>query len=159
MNDLWLNIKAWAQRILLALLVIYFGLYIYKNSGMTVKLWWWFRPEFQTTVFVLTSGAFVVGILFTFLATTTLRTLKQIREMRHRGRQERLEKDIEEMKNKAAMLQTRPGGFVGDNRRCERHRAGYEEVHSNIEHRTSNVERRNLNVELSVQVHCCRLDD
>jgi hypothetical protein len=39
-----------------------------------------------------------------------LRTVKQIRELRHRGRQEKIERDINEMKAKAAMLQTRPAG-------------------------------------------------
>jgi uncharacterized integral membrane protein len=116
MNDIWLSIKAWTQRILLALLVIYCGLYIYNNSGTTVVLWWWFKHEHATTVFLLTAGAFVAGVVFTILAGTALRTLKQIREMRHRGRQERLERDIEDMKTKAAMLQTRPGGIAGDNK-------------------------------------------
>ena len=114
MNELWLSIKAWTQRILLAALVIYAGLYVYKNSGTPVKFWFWFNREDSTSVFFLTSGAFFAGIIFTILAGTALKTLKQIRDLRSRGRQEKIERDLNEMKTKAAMLQTRPAGGLGD---------------------------------------------
>jgi hypothetical protein len=110
MNEIWLSIKAWTQRLLLAALVIYAGLYIYNNSGTTVKFWYWFKHEHETTVFFLTSGAFLAGAIFTILSATALKTVSQIRELRHRGRQEKIERDISEMKAKAAMLQTRPPG-------------------------------------------------
>ncbi len=111
MNEIWLNIKAWTQRLLLAALVIYAGLYVYNNSGTTVSFWYWFKHEHSTTVFFLTSGAFLAGVIFTVLASTALKTLKQIRDLRHRGRQDKIERDIEDMKTKAAMLQTRPAGL------------------------------------------------
>jgi lysylphosphatidylglycerol synthetase-like protein (DUF2156 family) len=108
MNEIWLSIKAWTQRLLLAALVIYAGLYIYKKNDKPATFWFWFNHEPSTTVFFLTSVAFLAGVVFTILAATALKTLKQIRELRHRGRQEKIERDINEMKTKAAMLQTRP---------------------------------------------------
>ena len=108
MNEVWLSIKAWTQRLLLAALVIYFALYVYNNSGTSVSFWFWFKHEHATTVFFLTSGAFLAGMIFTILVSTALKTLRQIRELRGRSRQDKLERDISEMKAKAAMLQTRP---------------------------------------------------
>jgi uncharacterized integral membrane protein len=108
MNEVWLSIKAWTQRLILAALVIYAVLYVYNNSGEPVQFWYWFKHEHSTTVFFLTSGAFLAGVVFTILASTALKTIKQIRELRSRGRQEKIERDLNEMKTKAAMLQTRP---------------------------------------------------
>jgi hypothetical protein len=108
MNDFWLSLKAWTQRLILAALVVYAALYIYNNSGEPVHFWIWFKHEPSTSVFFLTSGAFLAGVVFTILASTALKTIKQIRELRSRGRQEKIERDLNEMKTKAAMLQTRP---------------------------------------------------
>jgi hypothetical protein len=108
MNEVWLSIKAWTQRLLLAALAIYAALYIYHNSGEPVKFWYWFKPEHETTVFLLTTGAFFAGIVCTILVVTALRTIQQVRDLHSRGRQEKMERDVAEMKAKAAMLQTRP---------------------------------------------------
>ena len=103
MNELWLSIKAWTQRILLALLAIYAGFYVYNNSGTDVKFWFWFHHEHSTTVFLLTSAAFVAGIIFTILVSTAIKTLRQIRDLRGRGRQDRIEKEIIDMKTVSAI--------------------------------------------------------
>jgi lysylphosphatidylglycerol synthetase-like protein (DUF2156 family) len=108
MNDLWLNIKAWTQRLILAAVVIYAVLYVYNNTGHPVEFWWWFKHTHSTTVFLLTSGAFLAGIVFTILVSTAFKTIRQIRGLHSRSRQDKLEREIEEMKAKAAMLQTRP---------------------------------------------------
>jgi hypothetical protein len=108
MNEVWLSIKAWTQRLILAALVLYAGIYIWKNSDEPVKFWFWFKHEHETTVFILTTGAFFAGVVVTILISTALKTIRQIRELRSRGRHEKLERDMEEMKAKAAMLQIRP---------------------------------------------------
>jgi uncharacterized integral membrane protein len=107
MNEVWLSVKSWTQRLLLAALVLYAVLYIYNNT-YEVKFWFWFKHEHETTVFLLTSGAFLAGVIFTILASTALKTIRQVKDLHSRGRQEKLERDISEMKAKAAMLQTRP---------------------------------------------------
>ena len=108
MNDVWLEIKAWTQRLILAALVIYAALYIYNNSGTPVKFWYWFNHEQSTTVFFLTSGAFVAGAIFVILLSTAIKTLRQLRALHSTSRQDKIERDLQEMKTKAAMLQTRP---------------------------------------------------
>ena len=113
MNEIWLSIKSWTQRLILAALVIYAGVFVYKNSQQPVSFWYWYDHSRSTTVFILTAGAFAAGIIFTILLSTALKTLKQIRELRSRSRHEKMERDLEEMKAKAAMLQTRPAGSAG----------------------------------------------
>jgi uncharacterized integral membrane protein len=113
MNEIWLGIKAWTQRLIIAALVLYAILFVYNNSGEAVEFWFWFKHSHRTTVFFLTAGAFVTGIIFTILVSTALRTLKQIRDLRSRSRRDQMERDVADMKAKAAMLQTRPVGGEG----------------------------------------------
>ncbi len=108
MNEVWLSIKAWTQRLILAAVVVYAILYIYNNNDEPVKFWFWVHRVHQTTVFLLTTGAFFAGVIVTILVSTALKTIRQIRDLRSRSRHEKLERDMEEMKAKAAMLQTRP---------------------------------------------------
>ena len=44
------------------------------------------------------------------LATTTFRTIRQIRDLRARSRTARLEDEVRDMRSKAAMLKTKPSG-------------------------------------------------
>jgi lysylphosphatidylglycerol synthetase-like protein (DUF2156 family) len=108
MNEVWLSIKAWTQRLILAAAVVYAGLFFYKNNDQPVKFWYWFKPEHESTVFMLSTAAFFAGVICTIVANTALKTIRQIKELRSRGRQEKMEREISEMKTKAAMLQTRP---------------------------------------------------
>jgi lysylphosphatidylglycerol synthetase-like protein (DUF2156 family) len=108
MNELWLTIKGWAKAILFSIVLIYAILFVFKNSGKPVDFWWWFDHEKATSVFFLTSGAFVAGMLFTIILTTSFKTMRQIRDLRSRSRQEKLERNLNEMAAKAALLQTRP---------------------------------------------------
>jgi lysylphosphatidylglycerol synthetase-like protein (DUF2156 family) len=112
MNEIWLSIKAWTQRLIIAALVIYAGLF-FSNNRETVTLWYWFKHDHQTTVFLLAGSAFIVGVIFAILMSTALKTLKQIRDLRSRSRHEKMERDLEDMKAKAAMLQTRAAGSGG----------------------------------------------
>ena len=110
MNELWLAIKAWAKGIVFSIVLVYAILFVYNNSGETVKFWWWFSHIKETSVFFLASGAFAIGILFTLIVITTYKTMRQIRDLRSRSRQDKLERNLAEMTAKAAMLQTRPAG-------------------------------------------------
>jgi uncharacterized integral membrane protein len=107
MNEIWLSIKSWTQRLILAALVIYAGVFVYKNR-QPVSFWYWYHHSRSTTVFVLTAGAFAAGMIFMLLLSTALKTLRQIRDLRARGRNEKMERELADMKAKAAMLQTRP---------------------------------------------------
>jgi lysylphosphatidylglycerol synthetase-like protein (DUF2156 family) len=108
MQNLWQNIKLWTKLILTAAVLLYVLLFVYNNTGTDVKLWWWFGHEPQASVFLLTIGAFFVGVIATILIRTLWKTLRQIRNMQDRSRTGKLEREVAEMKTKAAMLQTRP---------------------------------------------------
>jgi uncharacterized integral membrane protein len=109
MNELWLSIKVWTQRILLAAVAIYAFIFVIQNNKDPVDFWFWFKHDpAKTTVFILTAIAFVAGMVVMLLLSTALRTVKQVKELRSRSRQEKMERELADMKAKAAMLQTKP---------------------------------------------------
>lgn len=105
MGDLWIKIKFWIKTTLISVLVVYTGLFIYNNSGVSrqVTFWWWINQEPQTSVFVLAFISFLAGIFSTLLVRTTFTTLKQFRLMKAAKAQ----RELAEMQSKAAKLQTR----------------------------------------------------
>jgi uncharacterized integral membrane protein len=114
MGNFWLKFKVWTKGILVALLVLYVLAFMLKNTGQApVKLWFWFNTELTISPLLLVFTTFLIGIVFAILARTTFTTIRQIRELRHRSRTDKLEREVADMKNKAAMLQTRPGGAGG----------------------------------------------
>jgi lysylphosphatidylglycerol synthetase-like protein (DUF2156 family) len=114
MNDLWLSIKIWTQRLLLAAVAIYAIFFVLNNSGDKVDFWFWFKHEpAKTTVFLLSAMAFAAGMVVMLLLSTAIRTVKQVRELRSRSRQEKMERELADMKAKAAMLQTKPSAGTG----------------------------------------------
>jgi uncharacterized membrane protein len=109
MGNLWLKIKVWTKVILFGLLLIYLIFFVMKNSEQKVRPWFWFTlPQSETSVLKLVLVAFVSGVLGTILVRTTFNTVRQIREIQRRNRSEKLERGLEEMKMKAAMLRSRP---------------------------------------------------
>ena len=52
--------------------------------------------------------SFFAGVISTILIRTTWRTLRQVRNLRDRSRGQRMERELAEMKQKAATLQTKP---------------------------------------------------
>jgi uncharacterized integral membrane protein len=119
MGNLWLKIKVWTKVIAFALVLIYVTLFIINNSENQARLWFWFGrgKEVTTSVLKLVAITFFVGILVAVLTRTTLRTIRQIQDLR--GRQaaaqkerelERRGKQLNDMETKAAMLRPRPDG-------------------------------------------------
>ena len=108
MGNLWLKIKIWTKGLLFGAVALYTLLFLYNNSGREpVKFWYWFSREPQQPPLVLVFVSFLAGVVVTLLLSTTFKTLRQIRELRSKGRLERLEREHAEMKAKAAMLQTK----------------------------------------------------
>ncbi len=108
MVTVWENIKLWTKLLLTSAVLLYLLLFVYNNSGQPVKFWWWFERTPETSVFFLTAGAFFAGVVMTILVRTLWKTLRQIRHMQDRSRSDRLEREVADMKSKAARLQTRP---------------------------------------------------
>jgi hypothetical protein len=107
-GSLWLKIKVWTKVVVFFGLLLYSGLFIVMNSARPVKPWFWFGRDPDTSVLILVLCAFLTGVVGTILLRTTFKTLRQVREMRERGRADRLQREMEQMKAKASRLRSRP---------------------------------------------------
>lgn len=105
---MWLKIKIWTKALIFGALVIYTLVFLLKNSEENANIWYWFfKPKYEVSVLLLTFFAFTFGVIGTLLVRTTFATIRQIREARARSRTDRLEREVADMKTKAAMLKTR----------------------------------------------------
>src|SRR5207244_13186551 len=109
MGNFWLKIKVWSKVLVVSALALYGLMFILKNSGQSVKFWFWFfKDPYETSLLLLVFCTFLAGVIAAILIRTSFKTIRQIREMRQRSRSERLARDVEEMKTKAVRLQTKP---------------------------------------------------
>jgi uncharacterized integral membrane protein len=108
MGSVWLKIKVWTKVILVSALIAYVLLFILKNSEKPVTFWFWFGRQYDTSLLFLLFFTFLSGVLAAILVRTLFTTMRQIRELRSRGRTERMERDLADMKLKAGRLQTKP---------------------------------------------------
>jgi len=110
MGNLWLKITAWAKVTALVAVVVLIVIFIILNLSAVVepKLSLIFiaydRPNLLL-VLLLTS---IISIVAWSLIGTVVKTVRQFRESRRRGFEVKLAKDLDEMRAKAAKLQTRP---------------------------------------------------
>lgn len=107
MNNVWLKIKVWTKLTVFVLFAVYVLLFFFSNSGQSVKLWVFFGTIYEISVLVLVFLTLAIGVIGTLLVGTVRNTIKQVRELRARGRAQQMEQDLAEMKAKAAKLQTR----------------------------------------------------
>ncbi len=107
MGNLWLKIKIWTKGITITLVLLYLLVFVIKNNR-PVPFWWWVNHEDEHSMLLLVLISFAAGAVVTVLLRTTLRTLRQIRELRTRSRTDKLERDLADMKEKASRLQTKP---------------------------------------------------
>ncbi len=116
MSSLWLKIWIWTKIAVFSLLTIYLLLFLYNNSDRTTHVWFWFRRDPEILTLLLAVVAFLTGVLGTILVRTTFKTLRQIRDVRERSRSERLEREVTDMRTKAAMLKTREATIADEAR-------------------------------------------
>ena len=69
--------------------------------------WVWYNRQIDLSVLLLALVSFVIGVLGTILSRTTFKTVRQLRELREKTRSQRLEREVAEMRSKAAMLRSR----------------------------------------------------
>ena len=108
MGNLWLKIKIWTKVAMAAFITLYLLVFIIKNDDQHAKFWYWYNSSYEGSLLFLVLFAFLIGGLVALLATTTFRTIRQIRELRVRNRANKLEREVADMRAKAAMLQTKP---------------------------------------------------
>ncbi len=135
MNSVWQKFLAIVKFVVLGLLLIHVIMFIVLNISAVVSEQLsliyrkYDRPNFLL-VMLLTS---VLSIFGWWLFRITLKTIRQINESNSRARTSKLERDMAEIKSKAAMLQTKPaarhiknclsvGLFVHDDRKRRAHR-------------------------------------
>jgi uncharacterized integral membrane protein len=108
MGSIWLKIKIWTKVSFFALILIYVLIFVAKNSTEKVSFWYWFNRSADTSVLLFSLYAVLSGIVFTVLVSTTLKTIRQVRELRGKGRIDRIDREMADMKAKAAMLREKP---------------------------------------------------
>ena len=111
---MWLKVKIWTKGLIFGALVVYVLVFLLKNSDENAHIWYWFfKSKYTVSVLLLTFFAFVAGVRGTPLVRTTLTTIRQIRVARTRSRTDRLEREVADMKAKAAMLKTKSSAAGG----------------------------------------------
>ncbi len=110
MSNAWLKIKVWTKIGIVVLVLVYATFFVVNNSEKEATVWllWNKWPEVKTTSLKLVVITFLLGAMVAVLTRTALRTVRQIRELKTRQKAEKIEKDIADMKAKAAMLRARP---------------------------------------------------
>jgi hypothetical protein len=108
MANLWLKFKVWSKISLFAAALIYVLTFIAENASIDVHIWVWFGKRIDSTLLKLAPCLLLTGVVGTLLVRMAFSTVRQIREMRQRGRQEQLHKDVADMRSKAEKLQTKP---------------------------------------------------
>jgi hypothetical protein len=109
--NLWLRIKIWTKIILFSLLLIYILFFVGKNSGKTVEFWYWYNATLKSSLLLFTCITFITGAIVALLLRTISKTLGQMSEVNRLT----AERELAEMKAKAAMLQTRPPATTAPN--------------------------------------------
>lgn len=107
MSSMWLKVKIWTKVAVFVLITIYLLVFCLKNNDRTVQFWYWYNRAPDASVLLLVTLAFLFGVAVAILVRMMFRTISQYREMRNKSRTERLEREVSDMKTKAAMLQTR----------------------------------------------------
>jgi lysylphosphatidylglycerol synthetase-like protein (DUF2156 family) len=108
MQTFWQKVWMWTKVSSTAVVMLYVVLFVYNNSGKPVTFWWWFGHSPETSVFILSLCAFLIGVVCMILARALWKTVRQFRQMNSRSKADRIEREVADMKAKAAMLQTRP---------------------------------------------------
>jgi uncharacterized integral membrane protein len=111
---MWLKIRIWTKMIVISAIGLYALLFIFINMGQNVRFWFWFGREPETPLLLLVVFAFLFGALLTMIVRTVLKTVGQIRTVKERNRAEQQQRELNELKSKAAGLNTveRPHGGV-----------------------------------------------
>jgi hypothetical protein len=107
MENIWLKIKIWTKIILFSIVVVYLLLFIFKNSDQELTIWWWFGHDIKTSALELIPCVLLGGVIGTVVVRMAFRAITQIRDLKQRNATARLNRDMEDIRNKAAMLQTK----------------------------------------------------
>ena len=109
MTNLWLNIKIWTKFTIFAIVVLYLALFLFKNADQPITIWYWFTKDpLKTSALEVIPVTLLVGVIGTLIVRMAYRATRQIAELRKRNAAAKMTQDVEDLKAKAAMLQTKP---------------------------------------------------
>lgn len=114
MNDTWNNFKFWAKITFFGVLGLVIIIVLSRNWDTVV-------PHVDLLFVNYTNPRLLVVLFFTgvlsifgwWLFWTGFKTFRQVRDARVRSRTDRLEREMADVKAKAAMLQTKPASGDG----------------------------------------------
>jgi hypothetical protein len=109
MENLWLKIKIWTKISILTIVVVYFALFLFRNGDQPVNIWFMFGHDpLRTSALTVIALAFLAGIIGTVVFRMAYRAIRQIKDLRAKSAAAKMGKDVEQLKAKAGMLQTKP---------------------------------------------------
>jgi hypothetical protein len=109
MNETWIKIKFWLKISFFGILGLIIIIVLSRNWDTRVAVVDLLFVKYENPrLLVVLFFTGVCSIFGWWLFWTVFKTFRQVREARVRGRTEKLERDMADMKAKAAMLQTRP---------------------------------------------------
>jgi uncharacterized integral membrane protein len=107
MSNFWLKLRIWTKTVLYVLLFLYALLFFFNNTA-DVTIWYWFGKSFTGATWWVMLFVFLGGAIAALLIRTIFKTIRQIRELKTRNQTNRMERELADMKSKAAMLHTKP---------------------------------------------------
>ena len=113
MAKFWLKIWIGIKFIFAMLVLIYLIAFIAMNHGNKAEFWVWYHQTFFTSSLMLAFCAFVIGLATAFFTRSAMRTVRQLRELQGRVKDQKSAHQQEDQKAKAAMLRTKPEGPAG----------------------------------------------
>jgi hypothetical protein len=114
MGNFWLKLKVYTKVTVFGLLLLYVLAFVFKNQGNPAKMWVAPEHTLESTVLLVALCAFLAGAVVTILIRTTFITLRQFRDLKERSRTVKLERSVQEMQSKAAMLREKPGTLASE---------------------------------------------
>ena len=112
MSNFWLKIRIWTKTVLYVALLLYALLFFFNNTA-DVTIWYWFGKSFTGATWWVMLFVFAGGAIAAMLIRTIFKTIHQIRELKNRNQTTKMQRELAEMKSKAAMLQTKPSAPPG----------------------------------------------
>jgi hypothetical protein len=109
MENLWLKIKIWTKISIVSIVLVYLILFLFRNGDQPVTIWYMFRYEpFRTSALTVIVLAFFAGVVGTLIFRMAYRAIRQIKDLRAKSATAKMSKDVQDLKAKAGMLQTKP---------------------------------------------------
>jgi hypothetical protein len=101
-SDTLLKIRVYTKLALLAIVALYATLFILLNYSERIDVWLFFGTSPNLNAIVALAVAYALGALTMLLARTALTTWTQWKVARERGRTQRLEREVADMRTAAA---------------------------------------------------------